>query len=204
MTNEEWNGLTVLLDEGWPGPFRGDAERAYRTFLDGYDAVQVLEALHRLVHRGEKFRPSVAEVVAAITDDPGRPTWAEAYSALFGPRGAIAGARGKAGEAVARAEAVHPYVGAFLRAQGFERLRSVPVDDPDYGGLERKRLGDEWERFVVQCDERIATGRALDSLGRREQIGPRRLDPLGLLGLSEPVPELAAAGHDPTTKGKSQ
>lgn len=178
MTDQEWDAIASLLEHGWPGGFSEEAGDAYRVFLATRDAGAVLAALQRLVQRGGTFRPSAAEIVAALDPDPGRPTFEEAYAALFGPRGVVHARPDEA--AMERAERVHPYLAAFVRVQGLDRLRTIGVDDPDYGAIERHRLREAWDRNVEACDGRVREGRALSALG---QGGGdlRRLDPLAAL-----------------------
>lgn len=202
-TEMEWDAFAALLERGWPGEFSEADGDAYRVLLAGVAPPLAVEALQVLVLRGGTFRPSAAEIVGQATADPGKPTFEEAYRLIFGARGVL-----KARPAVAtwstererqklldqaalqRADELHPYVGAFVRTLGAGHLRMLPVDDEDYGPMRRRELREAWERFIVAADERIRTGRALEGLGRARQIGPRRLDPLGVLGLTPQTPEL--------------
>lgn len=187
MTDLEWETIEALLENGWPGDFTEAQGDAYRVFLSAFPAEALLEALQTLVQTGGTFRPSASEIVQTIRRDPGRPTFDETYRLLFGPRGAVLA--GSQTAALAAADRAHPMVGAFIRAQGYDRLRMLLLDDPEWGEAERRRLEQAWDRHTEACDQRLATGRTLESMGRREQIGPRKLDPLGLL------PELQPAGQ---------
>ena len=187
MNDKEWAAVESLLEHGWPGAFDAAAGNAYRVLLADIEPARILAALKVLVQRGGTFRPSAAEIVAAATADPGRPTFDEVFAALFGPlpgHRPILGVRGGEPAALEQADELHPFVGAFVRAQGYDRLRLLEVFDPEYGPLRRRELAEAWARHTEACDERIRTGRALDAAGRAaRQIGPRKLDPLGLLGL---------------------
>lgn len=188
MTDLEWETIEALLENGWPGDFTEAQGDAYRVFLATHSAEALLEALQTLAQTGSTFRPSASEIVQAVNRDPGCPTFDEAYQLLFGRRGAVLA--GSHHAAIAAGDEAHPMVGAFIRAQGYDRLRLLPLDDPDWGGAERRRLEEAWDRHLEACERRLATGRALESMGRREQIGPRKLDPLALLPELRPVVEL--------------
>jgi hypothetical protein len=193
----EWEQLCSLIEEAWPGEFDDQAARAWRLLLDGFAATDIVAALKGLLARGGTFRPSVAEIIAEIRRDPGRPTFAEAFTLIYGRGGVItarthvrkasweAGERDRLNDEAAweRAAELHPLIGAFVRTQGLERLRSLDFDDPEYGAARRKLLADEWEAFVDVNETRDVA----------ELVAGRRGEPGGKLGRFDPLRALAAA-----------
>lgn len=175
MTNDEWEGICTLLEAGWPGEFDDVQRLAYRTLLGDMPADQVVEAIRTLTRRGGSFRPSVSELASVAAEDPTKPTFTEALSAI---RRVVPIRPNEA--ALDAAERIHPYLAAFIRVAGLDRLRQWPIDDPEYGPLERQRLRGEWDRFVERADERITAGLAIEA-PRRQQLGPRRPDFAGAL-----------------------
>ena len=204
--DETWTMFCALMRRGWPGEFTGADATAYRVLLDGTDPPQVVEALRRLLLRGQRFRPSAAELLGELRADPSRPTFAEAYRLIFGKGGVLrarpattrwASERERLARfddaARARAAGMHPLVAAFVDRQGLDRLRSLPLEDPDWGEKHRRDLEQQWDTHVEAFDGRevaaLATGR-----GRGEL---ERFDPLAALGVArEPAPALEAPAGD--------
>jgi hypothetical protein len=174
--SDQWAGIETLLEHGWPGEFTDPARAAYRILLVGLDPDQVLAALRSLVRKGGAFRPSAAEVAAAVAEDPSKPTFTEALSAI---RRVVPVRPDEA--ALERAEAIHPYLGAFIRACTLQRLRTWEIDDPQWGWKERERLQQEWDRFVARADHRVSSGVEIDAPARRQLAGPRKPDFAGAL-----------------------
>jgi hypothetical protein len=170
-TDQSWDAFCSLLEHGWPGDFPEEAGDAYRALLDNYEPPEVVAALRTLLRRGKSFRPSASEIVGALAEDPTKPTFTEALSAI---RRVVPIRPNEA--AIDAAERIHPYLAAFVRTAGLDRLRQWPIDDPEYGALERQRLREEWDRFVERADERVTAGLALETVGPRLQLGPRKLD----------------------------
>jgi hypothetical protein len=195
MTDEQWSVLDQLFAEGWSAPREWTAATAgaYRLVLDGYDADQVLLAVQRLIQRGGAFRPSIAEVVAALNADPDLPSWAEANSTIMD----IAYADGlrAAGLPAPSREPAHEVIELFVAAQG-SRLQMLPLNDLDWGHVERKRLGDEYEAFVQRYQERKREGRALEALGRSRRGELGKPDWRALTAKASPTGELATGDRD--------
>jgi hypothetical protein len=186
VTSHEFETIVQLLEEWWPGQGAFDERRtvAWQAALGGYEASAVLAALHRLLQVGDHWRPSVAEVVAAITADPGRPTWDEAYRAIFAYGGVCWTATEDEGHE--RARAVHELVATFVRARGWAALRREPVNDEEWGPVRRRELQWAWEQHVERYDERRRDGRALEALVRPARGELARLQPLTALEGSRP------------------
>jgi hypothetical protein len=151
----------------------------------------VIGALQRLVAKGGTFRPSVSELVCEIGADPSRPGFAEACQLIYG-QGGVLRARPDAlrwqsererralynAAAVGRAEGMHPLIGAFIRAQGIDRLRELPLDDPDWGTKHRADLKREWDDFTARVSDRQAAALAV---GGDPLHGLHRHNPLAFL-----------------------
>lgn len=195
-SEHEWDTFTGLLEDGWPGEFDDRRADAYRVLLDGIEPGEAVRAL-RVLLRTSKFRPSTAEIVQAAEQDPSKPTFDEAYQLIFGPRGVLrarpAVARwGSEGErrrlfneaAMDRAASMHPLIGSFCERQGLDRLRGMPVDDPDQGHWRRRELQQAWQEHVEASAGREVAVLAAGASGK----GLRRLDPLA--GLEAPRQQL--------------
>jgi hypothetical protein len=64
----------------------------------------------------------------------------------------------------------------LLRGQTYARLSQLPIDDPDYGQLEIKRLREDWEAFTERAEERQAHGLPIGTGARRQLAGPHKPD----------------------------
>lgn len=194
-TERQWNLFFDLLDNGWPGELKPDGAEAYRILLDGTDPEQVVEALRRLLHGGQRFRPSATEILSASRRDPSRPTFAEALQLIRHclrarpprtggvTRYANPAERDKAEhDAIAdRVREVHPLVAAFIARQGIDRLRTLGLDDAEYGEARRHNLEAEWDQHVETADGRQVA--ALAAGGPQWRRGLQRLDPVAALSL---------------------
>lgn len=197
ITDNEWEGLCLLVEEWWPGEFTDVTATAWRLALDDFGAEKVLAALTARLALGGRFRPSLAEVFAQIRNDPDKPTFVEAYTAIFGTGGILrartkvrkgsweAGERGRLNDEAAcqRAGELHRLIGGFVRDQGLDLLRSLNLEDEEWGGARRKLLADDWEEFLDKNEGR--EGAALAVGGRRGKLG--KFDPLR--ALTEPGPQ---------------
>jgi hypothetical protein len=186
-TDETWLGFCALLDEAWPGSFDPDAERAYRVLLDDLEPGAAIGALRRLLYGGQRFRPSVAELLAAIRKDPSRPTFEEAWTLIEESMGCCARGPFISEAAMHRADDVeflrdlnhrNPLVRSFVERYGVRRIQELPINDPQWGEKTRRELREAWERHVEASEGREVA--ALASGEGRE--GLRQLDPLSALG----------------------
>jgi hypothetical protein len=200
ITDDEWAGISLLIEAGWPGDFTDATASAWRVFLGGYTPNDLLDALKRLVARGDRFRPSVAEVVAELRNDPSAPTFDEMMELVFG-RGGVLSARTSINKGVwvmgerdaldieamqQHAATMHPLVQSFVDRQGLHRLRRLNIDDEEYGAIRRRELAQAWEQHLEAMHGRdiaaMTTGRGNGSL--------TKLDPLSVLRGTRPVGQL--------------
>ena len=194
FTDDQWSVFVTLLRRGWPGEVSTADANAYRVLLDGTDPAIAVEAIRRLLHAGNRFRPSAAELLGAANTDPSKPTFDEAYRMIFGARGVLkarphqrtfnnAGERERAYRQAAldRAAEMHPLIASFVAVQDPSRLRELPLDDPDWGRKHRSDLEDAWNRHVDATDGRQVAALAA---GRRGELA--RFDPLAALDVAAP------------------
>lgn len=186
-TEQEWDVFASLLAEGWHGEFTDTAADAWRVLLDGLEPEQAIQGLRRLLHEGRPHRPSASEVIAAAHHDPTVPTFPEALRLIQHalkarpPAGRWGSERDRAHAydiaAQARLVDAHPFVRSFVATQTLTRLRSLGLDDPDYGPARRRQLEQEYEAHTETQQDRdvaaLASGRGSGEL--------QRLDPLAHL-----------------------
>jgi hypothetical protein len=196
----QWVAFCALLEEAWPGEFDDHSRTAWRVLLDPLDPAAAVEGLRRLLLEGHRFRPSVSEVLAAARRDPSRPTFSEAFELIYG-RGGVMAARPSVlvweddrerrlayrQAALDRAAQLHPLVHAFIARQDLDRLRQLPVHDPQWGEKRRADLERAWNEHVETWD-----GREVAVLASGERRGLQQFDPLAALGRAglTPRPEL--------------
>jgi hypothetical protein len=168
-TDEQWTTFCALLEEWWPGDFDGAARAAWRVALDGMEPEAASETAQRMLLQGRRFRPSVSEFLTDARQDPSRPTFDETLVLLR-----------RAMKAADPAERLGewPIIAAFVERQGWDRLRNLPLDDPDWGEKTRRELREAWDRHVEAFD-----GREVAALASGDRDGLRQLDPLASLGV---------------------
>lgn len=196
-TPAQWEAFCGLMEEAWPGEFDDTAARSYRLLLDGIEPERVVGALRSLLVGGQRFRPSVSELLAAVRHDPSRPTFDEALTLIFDPRHGVMSARppkrgvwkenawkvARDAARTHRLDEVHPLVASFINRVTFGRLDHIDLGNEWH----RKELREAWDRHVDTTD-----GREVAVLARGTgRDGMRQLDPLSALGLDRP----AAAGE---------
>lgn len=190
MTRDEFAaGPSFVLDGGWPGDFTTNDEDAYYYLLNDHTATDIMRALKALRH--QKFRPSASEISNVLTPTKAAtPTFDEMFTLLFSQRGALA-ARDEQSTRE-RLTKMHPLVESFAERQGIQRLKELPIHDPDNGHWRLKELRHAWAAHLDAFEGRelvaIATGTNRDGL--------RQLDPLTALTSTSPDP---AAGLPRTT-----
>jgi hypothetical protein len=205
VTDDEWDGCCFLMEQAFKGDMDEDKRDAYRVFLEKFSSEQVVAALQVLAEESEPWLPAVPEIVQACrkleqADHGGEvPGWAEVYPMLIRALHVHVGYFESDAEKTATCVAwleknSHPVVAKFFEAQGYDRLSRMEVDDPEHGALRQKDLREMWEQFVEVAKQRLATGLALQSVGRRA-CGPRSLDQAALLA-SAGAPLALEAGDD--------
>lgn len=197
MTDDEWNVIEGLLKNAWPGQWTDGTGPSYRLLVGDYPAAAVLESLRVLTRRAARFRPSAGEIVSEMHVDAAQPTWDEVYDAIYGSgrlmkvrlpyTGPVEYANRGELEAVRdalileHARAFHPMITAFVEVVTPARLRTLELEDPQYGELRRRELRERWQEFAVTASERMVRGLPLVT-GGRTAGELKRVDPKGLLG----------------------
>ncbi|HEU4722007.1 MAG TPA: hypothetical protein VFS59_11645, partial [Gemmatimonadaceae bacterium] len=168
------------------GGFDDHRAASYFTMLQGYETVEVEQALRLVASNGNPFVPAVSELIAAIESrsKAAIPTWPEALH-LIGRALRRHGLRGAA-EGLAMLAEQHPHVASFVAAYGWERLWHEPLDDPDRGGAVRRLMEQRYVEHVDRQEDRRRQGLALETTQRHRITGPRRIEPamLGIGGAS--------------------
>lgn len=172
----EWDAVVLLLEECWRGDVTDRKMRAYRLMLDRFTARQVTDALQVLARSGRPFLPTVPEIIAVIEADPTLPAWGEAYALIERAMRLPTEA-----DTLARLDAQHPLLALFVAATGWDRLRMLPVNHPEYGPLEVRRLGEEYREFIGRARERQQHGlpAVSDRTGRLGRLDPAAALPRG-------------------------
>lgn len=163
LSPAEWESLSLLIEEAWPGEFDDHAAKAWRVLLDDFNAAEVLRALKACVAHGGTFRPSVAEVVGEIRRDPSRPTFDEAYRMIYGPGGVLGVKRSGA--------TISPWVTGFVQRYGIDRLRFLEVDG-DHRNLAARICGSRGSSSSSSTS--IATSRRLSPAAAVSSAGSIR------------------------------
>lgn len=179
-TADEWDGFTLCLEEWWKDELSDAQRTAWKLAIDDVNPAHAIATLKQLLRRGETWRPSVAEFVAALS--PAAPTWEEAwpgirlamssydpYSAGPSTRRVLGLLRAWGGEVVA----------GWVASYGVVNLASEAIDDPDYGGAVLKRLRDNYAEITSQPAGRDRLVAELENPRRSRQL--RRVDPLAAL-----------------------
>ncbi len=203
-----WQPVATALLGSWPSQVASWGREALAAYVAeisarGITPDQALNAI-RMWPAGSDFPPSAPNLAAAARRDPSKPTFDEAVTLIFG-RGGVLRARTPVRKAswefgerdrldaeamLQRAGTMHPLIGAFIRAQGLERLRDLDLEDPQWGGARRANLRDDWQEFAEAHE-----GREVAAL-----LAPRRgeldsFDPLAALDV--PRRMLAPRSGDP-------
>lgn len=136
---------------------------------------------------GEKYAPGAADLVAAFrrTNDLSTPTFDEAFQLVFGQGSRLLSRN----VTQADLDAAHPMVASWVVRSGIERLRMLPVFDPQYGELRRADLRRSWEAHVEAMGERAQAAAMLPPADRER--GLAKMDPLAALGI-EPQKRLVS------------
>lgn len=225
-TAEEWEAFGLIMAQCWRGDWTPARERAYGIVLDGYRPADVIAVVRRLIREGKSFLPTPSELVGPIAAAEeivtAAPSWPEVKQMLFGRGGVLKvaptpggytdardRARRVAELALTRAESMHPYLHAFVAVQGVDRLRALPVDDPDYGELELKTLGERWAEHVERLRDRERNGVPLLPAGvgdrpRGDRRGLARFDPVAALPQPPATDDQRDAPSDRAMRGRPE
>lgn len=178
MRFSEWIECQAMIVAFWPHARQLTVEQIelQHALVAELDVDTARRAITAAAQAGDRFPPAPGELVAAACD-MGRsvPTFAEAYRLIWGRRGLLS--------RDCDPGSIHPLVRSFAVRQGMDRLRVLPVEDPDYGELRRKELEAQWDRHVEAMEGRERQVLALPSEDRGQ--GLRQLDPLAALGVNE-------------------
>lgn len=179
MKLSEWIECQAMIVAFWPHARQLTLEQIelQHALVAELDVETARRTITAAAQAGDKFPPAPGEIVAAAREQAHSvPTFAEAYRLIWGRRGLLS--------RDCDPDTIHPLVRSFAVRQGIERLRMLPVDDPDYGELRRKELEAQWDRHVEAMEGRERQVLALPSAERGQ--GLRKLDPLSALGVSGP------------------
>lgn len=169
MNDERWEELETCLRHWWPGEFSAEAAAVYRLALDRCEPGDVARVLGVLLERGLRFRPSAAELMAAIrgAGSPVHPD-AEAAWALIEQAVRMVGRSVYATDFAERHQAAVDWLAeqdsavAWWAARrglcGAGSLGAEPVGDAEHGGAVRYRLAGEYREVRARVEEREALG----------------------------------------------
>lgn len=178
MNDERWEELETCLRHWWPGEFSAEAATAYRLALDRCGPGDVARVLGARLDAGMRFRPSAAELIAAIrgADTPTHPA-PEAAWALIEQAVRMVDRSVYAKDFAERHQAavdwlagIDPAVALWAARRGLcgpGSLGHEPVGDPEHGGAVRHRLAGEYAELKFRVEEREALGRPVE---RRELV----------------------------------
>ena len=180
MTRDEWDAMTLIIENGWAGTLDEDQANSYFVMLARFDADDVTQALFVLAESGKPHIPTVPEITVAVNKVKAKelPSWTEAWNVIQKSLRLRS-----AGEAEKLLRDHHPTVRNFVALEGWDRLRREPFYDPDYGGLRIKELSQRWKDYSETSASRERTQRALGGSRSNRALG--RMNPDALL----PSPE---------------
>jgi hypothetical protein len=168
-SDEQWATFCALMSEWWPGEFGEGARGAWRIALDSVMPAEAFAAGKRLLLTGQRFRPSAAEFLFAVRQDPGKPTFDEALKMMT--QAVVHNSE----ERYVLESIGHPFVAAFLERYGVRRFGTLPLYDPEWGPKHHRDLEAAWDRHVEAFDGREIAAIAAGSGDLRQ------LDPLASL-----------------------
>jgi hypothetical protein len=166
----EWHDVGRVLLGSWPSQVSAWGREAIAAYVlelqeRGLTPEAAISALRQW---SDKWPPSAGEIVSGALVDPSAPTFDEMLLLVRRATKAIEPEKYLADQ--------HPLVGSFVAQQGWDRLRTLPVDCPDWGEKTRRELREAWDRHVKAGERReiaaLASGGAL-----------RQLDPIAALQL---------------------
>jgi len=168
----DWADVGRVLLGSWPSQVAGWGREAIAAYVAELAARGITpDAAICAIRMSESpFPPSAGDLQQAARRDHSAPTCEEMLVLVR----RAAKRDGRDDEALA-----HPLVASFVTRYGWDRLRLLPIDDPERGGLHRRDLQGAWDRHVEAFD-----GRELAALASGRPDGLRQLDPLHALGVN--------------------
>lgn len=205
---DEWSAFCGLMEEAWPGDFDEDAQAPWRILLDDVSPLAAVTALRKRLYAGHRFRPSVAEFLRAVSEDPSVPTFDEAWMLISralaapgfgGARRDLIAERGSSviseeerkrlwdAQVAAAIAACHPTVQSFVAVMGLKRLEVLKgkAADEEWGEKNLRDLRELWTEHLEKGETRQV---AVLAAGGSSEL--RQLDPLSAL---KPQPQLPEA-----------
>jgi hypothetical protein len=185
----DWKDVTRALLGTWPNQIAAWGREALAAYCAEVQARGITPdaalAAIRSAGAQQKFPLSVPELAGLARRDPSLPTFDEAFQLIYGSggvlrarpvyNGPIYDADTQRDEAARKRMAeIHPMAASFIERYGLDHLRTLEVDDPEYGELRRRDLRERWDAHCAAMEDR-----AVIAIGRRD--GLRGLDPLAVL-----------------------
>ena len=206
MTDQEWADLDKLLRNWWSQDWDADRSEAFRVALDRFPAPVVAAALGRLLESGGAFRPSAAEIVAAVLNS-GKPrpqpdeAWGLIEQAVRRIRYSIYDERyhESFAEALAWLRTQDEVVAGWAARRGLcgdGSLGHEPILDPEIGGAVRRRLYDEYTENVGAAADRVARGLPPVDEAVFERALAGEFSMADLLERLRPAAQLVAGGEE--------
>jgi hypothetical protein len=149
MTGEEWAFICHHLELCFAGDWDDDRAEAYESFLGELPAEAVSGAIAVLAESGQRFIPSVGEILGVLDKANGPPPFDRAWS-LVSRALARAGAWHDRTVAEHALSSQHPAVLAWVQDYGYERLQREEVNDPQYGGAIMHRLSKSYSEHCAE------------------------------------------------------
>lgn len=181
MTASDWEGVCFVLAKAWPGEFTADHEAAYFFIVGDYERQAVEAAIKQLARAGGRFRPSAAEIAAAVEGASLPPSFDEAWPVIDAaarrfyadPDRLLTEIRERAGE----------FAAGWVATYSVERLTREPLYG-EHGGAVLHRLAASYAESSSTEEKRARVVLALTEGGLRLNKGLRHPD--FLAGLSGP------------------
>lgn len=167
MTDGDWQRLVSLLANWWPGEWTPERDRAYRIALDAFAPADVLRALEARLRSGDTFRPSAAELVAAIVGTTGEPAGAalalvEEASRRVNRSYVDADFHERHQAAIEWLAERDPAIAWWAARRGICQMPGAicqePMNDPERGGIVRASLAKEYGDVAAQVRDRVTRG----------------------------------------------
>jgi hypothetical protein len=190
VTLSEWLEVQAVIQASWRNftpPADMDVQKLQHRIVANVSKIEAIDAIVEIARDGAKWPPEPGEVVAKVREM--RPPLRTLDDALEVFQRAVH-QRAAPGTSITEADVLRylqehdPEVGRFVVEIGFGQLKREQVDDAQYGGAVRKRLGDEWAG--TQNDVR----REVLEEGRPKPLLEHRIRSLG----GESTGELSAVG----------